>query len=343
MEIELPNSKHVLICSAYRPPSSENYWIDLFDEELSITQSTGLELILMGDFNIDLNLCTNNKWIHLITLQLFDLSQIVTEPTRVTETVATIIDLIYVSNPENISNCYVYKLSISDHFPVCLSRKVNRKLIKNMHTLNSFRNYKHFDETKFLADLASDLDTFETSHTNTVDVWSATIYKHKDKLAPIKTKRIKAKGLLEWFTPEISLNQRLRDNCQRLKQWEDYRQYRNKVRHLIRTVKRRYFSGSITKSKDTKRIWVHLRAVNGDAKTLGKTLPDEITIYNQRITKSKDIAHKLNIYFTSVADILNNDKTDVPDIDTKSIANYVNSKVPTQKLFTIPHITNLLK
>ena len=56
-------------------------------------------------------------------------------------------------------------------------------------------HYKHFDETKFLADLASDLDTFETSHTNTVDVWSATISKHKDKHAPIKTKRIKAKGL----------------------------------------------------------------------------------------------------------------------------------------------------
>ena len=137
----------------------------------------------MGDFNIDLYPCTNNKWLQLI--HLFDLSQIVTEPTRVTETTATIIDHIYVSNPENISNCYVSKLSISDHFPVCLSRKVNHKLIKNMHTLNSFRSYKHFDETKFLADIASDLNTFETNCINTVDadlaVWSATITKHLAK------------------------------------------------------------------------------------------------------------------------------------------------------------------
>ena len=61
--------------------------IDLFEEELSIAQVTGLELILMGDFNIDLIPCTNNKWSNL--LQLFDLSQLVREPTRVTESSAT--------------------------------------------------------------------------------------------------------------------------------------------------------------------------------------------------------------------------------------------------------------
>ena len=167
-----------------------------------------------------------------------------------------------------------------------------------MHTLNSFRSYKHFDETKFLADLASDLNTFETSYINTVDadlaVWSATITKHLNKHAPIKTRRVKAKRLSDWFTPEISLNQRLRDNCKRLKQWEDYRKYRNKVRHLIRTAKRTYFTESITKSKDTKRIWTHLRAVNGDAKTSGKTLPNEITINNQRITSRKILPTNLH-------------------------------------------------
>ena len=341
MEIELPNSKHFLFCSTYRPPNTYSSWIDLFEEELSIAQATGLEFILMGDFNIDLNTSTNNKWIHLI--QLFDLSQLVTEPTRVTETTATIIDHIYVSNPENISNCFVSRLSISDHFPICFSRKVNHKLAKNKHTMNSYRSYKHFDETKFLADLSLDLDNFEISYTNTVEddlaAWSTTMTKHLNKHAPIKTKRVKTKRLPDWFTPEIRINQNLRDNCKHNKQWADYRKYRNKTRHLIRTAKRKYFSESISKSKDSKYIWAHLRALNGDAKSSGKNLPDEIIINDQRITNSEDIAHKLNIYFTSVADILNNDETDVPDIDTECIINFVSNKVPTGTFFTIPYIT----
>ena len=54
-EIDLSNSKPFLVCTTYRPPSSNSEWIDLFEEELSIAQTTGLELIVMDDFNMDLN------------------------------------------------------------------------------------------------------------------------------------------------------------------------------------------------------------------------------------------------------------------------------------------------
>ena len=60
-EIALPISKPFLICSVYRPPSSTSDWIDLFEEELSIAQTTGLEVIIMGDFNLDLRMNTNRK------------------------------------------------------------------------------------------------------------------------------------------------------------------------------------------------------------------------------------------------------------------------------------------
>ena len=52
----------VLFNMIYRPPNTYSSWIqDLFEEELSIAQATGLEFILMGDFNIDLNTSTNKK------------------------------------------------------------------------------------------------------------------------------------------------------------------------------------------------------------------------------------------------------------------------------------------
>ena len=86
-EIILPNSKPFLVCTVYRPPSSLSQWIDLFEEELSAAQVSGLEMIIMGDINIDYYACTNSKWLNLV--QLFDLTQLVSEPTRVTESSTT--------------------------------------------------------------------------------------------------------------------------------------------------------------------------------------------------------------------------------------------------------------
>ena len=89
-EIMLPNAKPFLISSVYRPPSTCSDWISLFEEELSVAQTTGLEYILIGDFNIDIALSSNTKWMNLV--QLFDLTQLVSTPTRVTQTSSTIID-----------------------------------------------------------------------------------------------------------------------------------------------------------------------------------------------------------------------------------------------------------
>ena len=40
----------ILVCTVYRPPDAE--WIDSFEQEVSIAQATGLEIIMMGDFKI---------------------------------------------------------------------------------------------------------------------------------------------------------------------------------------------------------------------------------------------------------------------------------------------------
>ena len=53
--------------------------MDLFDEELCVAQASGLEIILMGGFNIDYISCTNRKWLNLA--QLLDVSPLVSEPT----------------------------------------------------------------------------------------------------------------------------------------------------------------------------------------------------------------------------------------------------------------------
>ena len=82
----------------------------------------------MGDFNFDFGINLNKKWHNLI--ELFDLTQSVSKPTRVTESSSTIIDHIYSTKPENIIESFVPSLSISDHFPICFTRKINNKTRK---------------------------------------------------------------------------------------------------------------------------------------------------------------------------------------------------------------------
>ena len=125
----MTNAKPFLIYSAYRPLNVHSDWIDLFEEKLSLAQTTGLEFILMGDFKIDINSCMNSKWSHLV--QLFDLTQLITEPTRVTHTSSTLIDHVYTTTLAIIAESFVSQISLSVQFPVCFTRKMNRKLSKN--------------------------------------------------------------------------------------------------------------------------------------------------------------------------------------------------------------------
>ena len=340
-EIELPNARPFLVCTAYRPPNALSEWIDLFEEELSIAQATGLEYIVMGDFNIDLHTCTNTKWLNMI--QLFDLYQLITESTRITPTTSTLIDHVYTTAQANITESFVSDLSISDHLPVCVTRRVSSKISKKKeHISASYRSFKHFDEDLFLQELTTDLETFHPHHLNVDDdfvLWFSLILKHLNIHAPIKTKRVKTKRLPYWFTPEIAEIQKRRDTSKRLKRWDDYPKFRNKTRQLIKQAKRKYFSESVNNCKDTKAIWKHLRAVTTGSKSSPSNLPSEIIINNERITGSENIASTLNKYFASVAEQFQDNNSNVSNSDHDKIRLFVNSKVPSNTSFNIPFIT----
>ena len=330
-----------LICTAYRPPCTNSEWIDLFEEELSIAQTTDLEIILMGDFNFDFGINLNKKWHNLI--ELFDLTQFVSKPTRVTESSSTIIDHIYSTNPENIIESFVPSLSISDHFPICFTRKINNKIRKTEHITTRYRSFKNFNEDSFRADLASDLNNFTVDQPDInkdISVWYNIIQKHLDQHAPYKTSRVKTKKLPEWYNQEIALARRKRDNFKQRKLWADYKVFRNKTKDLIRKAKRNHFSDTVTKSKDTKTIWQHFRKVNNKNISSNSGLPEEIIFDNKRYTKSEDIAAKLNQYFSSISEIFKDTDSEQLDTDFNKLKHFVDSKVPNNTYFKIPVITS---
>ena len=87
---------------------------------------------------------------------LFTFSQLVCDPTRVTNTSSTLIGHIYTNFDENVAHVHVCKISISDKFAVLGNRKLNNCVNSNTHQPITYRSFKNFDEIKLNNDIISD-------------------------------------------------------------------------------------------------------------------------------------------------------------------------------------------
>ena len=63
-------------------------------------------------------------------IQLSDLYQLITESARITPATAILIDHVYTTAQANISESFVSDLSISDHLPVCVTRRLVDEISK---------------------------------------------------------------------------------------------------------------------------------------------------------------------------------------------------------------------
>ena len=81
---------------------------------LNKTNLDKVETIILGDFNVDYSAKQNPLRRRMDEFAfLFNLTQIISKPTNVTETSKSIIDLILVNNNHKIVQCDVLNLSIS--------------------------------------------------------------------------------------------------------------------------------------------------------------------------------------------------------------------------------------
>ena len=152
LEITVGKSKPFLIGNMYRPPNSKVEFIDRFEIIIDIVSHERREMILLGDFNK--NLLNEHKyieWDNFVTS--LGLSQLVCDPTRVTNTSRTLIDHIYTNFDENIAHVHVCKTSISDHFAFFGNPKLNNCVKSNTHQTFTYWSFKNFDDSSFISDM----------------------------------------------------------------------------------------------------------------------------------------------------------------------------------------------
>ena len=110
-------------------------------------------LILIGDNNSDHAKIPLD--VHTRTLQfkssVYQLEQLIKEPTRVTKSSATTIDLIFANMVDKIATSGVIHLRISDHSLIYAVRKF--VVPKTRPTIKEVQNFKHFVEVHFINDV----------------------------------------------------------------------------------------------------------------------------------------------------------------------------------------------
>ena len=104
----------------------------------------------MGDLNV--NLLGTGSLVSALSLitEEYCLSQLISEPTRLTPTSETLIDVIFTTHPDRFTSSGTFPFSNSDHLLIYGERTVR---IGASQSYTKVRCYKNCDTEAFLADL----------------------------------------------------------------------------------------------------------------------------------------------------------------------------------------------
>ena len=153
LQIQHKNTKSPIICIVYRPPDIptsclENDLMPSYSHALSFNK----DIIVTGDLSCDL-LTGNPKGNALRSFYSpINATQLIKDPTRVSKTSESLIDILMVSNPVLVRNSGVLKLTTGDHYAVYTT--LNLRIPKAKATYISTRNYKIYNAEKFSADVS---------------------------------------------------------------------------------------------------------------------------------------------------------------------------------------------
>ena len=318
-EIILKNRKNYIIGCIYKHPL---FKIDLFNEQyllplLKKACKENKNLILLGDFNIDLLSC-NTEISHskfLDTLGAYQILPSITLPTRVTDTSSTLIDNIFTSTTDCSSISGNLTVALSDHLPQFLILNTPKSKLKPhlpfRRDWSKFRanTFKHeFDSIDWKGLIDIDKGDVESSF-NSFDTSFALLY---DKHVPLKQITRREAGLLlkPWISKGILTSMKIRDDlfCDYLNtDLPDlkaflrgrYKFYRNRIVSLCRLSKKLHYSKFfLHNSGNLRKLWQGVREIissSSSSSCISLNIDDTLS------SNPKEVSETFNDFFTTIA------------------------------------------
>ena len=116
LEVKQANSQSFIISSVYRPPNSKTEVFLKIERLIQLIDNENKEVYILGDLNINLlgPILSTGKKLQEI-MELYQLTQIINDPTRITEYTKSLIDVCITSSPEKIISSGVIHLGINNN------------------------------------------------------------------------------------------------------------------------------------------------------------------------------------------------------------------------------------
>ena len=192
MQVQLKTFKSFLLCVTYKPPDCDIAFLEDFRDRYTQALVYGLPILVVGDLNSGLLVSSSkSKTLNNLCTSL-NMKQLITLPTRVTETSKTLIDVIFTSNPAITVDSGIVETHISDQYLVFAV--LNLRMPKPPAAYVVARSYKHYDPQSFLSDL-NKIPWYENILSDDVNEkllhFNRAFFRVLDNRAPIKKIKIK--------------------------------------------------------------------------------------------------------------------------------------------------------
>ena len=310
IEIRKPRSKPFLIATWYRPPDSPTDIFTHFETLVGKLDAENVEIYLMGDFNCNFasSQPDNNTALLSNLADVYGLYQLIKDPTRVTCTSSTLIDVIFTNYLDRVVCSGVSHVSLSDHSLVYAFRKISIDPSFKGHSTITYRKFKNFDSASFRSDISrqnwDSVNNYDDSN-DMWDVWKSLFFQCVDKHAPLRTKRVRAVKS-PWITPQ--LKKRMHDrNILKLKairsknanDWLKFKKCRNSVNSEIKQAKEQYYKNALLNTEgDPRKTWQIINELTS-RKTHNSSVK-EIKLDNNSIYDPHELSSTFNDYFSSI-------------------------------------------
>ena len=305
--------KNLIILTVYRQPGQENLknFLELLEKWLDKYDKRSNEIIITGDMNLDLlKFETHNKTSEYLDLMtMHGLLPIITKPTRIKHSSATLIDHIFSKQTDTSSGILLSELSgshgFTDHYPIfCILEKgLKSKDVSKQITSKFFTREGH--RLRRIGLRQEDWDVFysETDPNVAYEIFQERYCKHYHDSLTTKTTTIGPKRLPRqpWMTSDILKMMRRRDRLVKLTTRQDeYKQLRNEITKLCRKAERSYIDKKIQDNlNNTKEHWKILKKLMGKMNDKSN-FPLSFKNGDIWVTDTLENAENLNAYYANV-------------------------------------------
>ena len=345
-EVKL-KSQTVLICCFYRSDLNVSQTVFIDEIEPAIDQALDYtpNVILLGDINIDFINLSNRRLLDFLTI--YNLRNILREPTRIVGNSSSLIDPIIVSDGCQILDCGTLDVdnTISDHKATYISIKTELSFGNSYY--RDIWNYKNADFEELndkisqfdwdnIIDRASSVDEACINFTVTfISLCKSCIPRKRVLIRPSDK---------PWFTSELRLNIRIRDRLRRkalksnnARDKDCYKKQRNKVNNMKKYAKETYMNNYedmiLNQNCGSKTFWQLMgRLVDKQPKT--STLPPLHNSDDVYAFTDDEKTNILNDYFCSISS-LDDSNIELPDFNIRTESSLSNIIINTSEVIDV--------